>query len=150
MTRRKDDESDGCDDDMKEGGRAKMRDDEEGKTEEGRTAGGGSSSALMRIEPSSFRSDVPLEFVREVARAGAVAEAGHVEGGAAARHRDWQLVMVRRQLEKFQVSSACSSRLTRPCGIGQCDRWWCLAGKDSQESHHSMIIGCWLRGGLMK
>jgi len=30
--------------------------------------------------------DVPLEFVREVARARAVAEAGHVEGGAAARH----------------------------------------------------------------
>ena len=29
--------------------------------------------------------DVPLEFVREVARASAVAEAGHVKGGAAAR-----------------------------------------------------------------
>lgn len=30
--------------------------------------------------------DVPLEFVREVACASSVAEAGNVEGGAAARH----------------------------------------------------------------
>lgn len=32
--------------------------------------------------------NVPLEFVREVARASAVAEAGHVECRAAARHDD--------------------------------------------------------------
>lgn len=30
--------------------------------------------------------DVPLEFVREVACASSVAEAGNVEGGTAARH----------------------------------------------------------------
>jgi hypothetical protein len=30
--------------------------------------------------------DIPFELVGEVASAGAVAEAGHVKGGAAARH----------------------------------------------------------------
>lgn len=30
--------------------------------------------------------NVPLEFVRKVARASAVAEAGHVKGGSVARH----------------------------------------------------------------
>ena len=36
-----------------------------------------------------LRGDVPFEFVCEIARARALAEAGHVEGGAAAaRHVD--------------------------------------------------------------
>jgi len=35
---------------------------------------------------SSPCEDVPLEFVRKVARARAVAEAGHVKSGAVTRH----------------------------------------------------------------
>jgi hypothetical protein len=64
----------------KEGGGG--RDDEEG---EECNRGRGPSSKLT-IEPSPCLLDVPLEFVREVARASAVAEAGHVKGRPVARH----------------------------------------------------------------
>jgi hypothetical protein len=39
----------------------------------------------MIESPSKF-VDIPLELVREVSRARAMAEAGHVEGGATTRH----------------------------------------------------------------
>lgn len=68
------------------------RDDEGGKDGGEKGGGGrqekvrGGSSSKLVIEPSAWWLDVPLEFVREVARARAVAEAGHVEGGTGARH----------------------------------------------------------------
>jgi hypothetical protein len=42
------------------------------------------------IESIAEVLDVPLEFVCKVARASAVAEAGHVERGAVARHCEVQ------------------------------------------------------------
>lgn len=50
------------------------------------------SMACRVVEPpvAGLRGDVPFEFVGEVARASALTEASHVEGGAAAaRHDDY-------------------------------------------------------------
>lgn len=49
-----------------------------------------------------FRENVPLELVGKVAGASAVAEPGHVEGRAVARHGDDVVAMaVSRKKEKF-------------------------------------------------
>ncbi len=64
--------------------------EEGGKTEEredGRRKAIGAKTGLEVDDRGiAVVLNVPLEFVREVARASAVAEAAHVEGGAVARH----------------------------------------------------------------
>lgn len=73
--------------------------------------------------------DVPLEFVREVARASSVAEAGHVEGRPVARHDGAFFGDVSRMgllrwegggsLRKILVSALCL-RVRHLCGPSPC------------------------------
>jgi hypothetical protein len=67
----------------------------------GRGSGGGGGREDESIL-SMFRENVPLELVGKVAGASAVAEPGHVEGRAVARHGDDVVAMaVSRKKEKF-------------------------------------------------
>lgn len=111
--------SDGGEDKWREGGRGCATTRREGRRSRGRTVRGGRrSNTELEVDDRAIAvvSNVPLEFVREVARASAVAEAGHVEGGSAARH-DVELSSCRASgwvkgrgaiepREKFQVSAA--------------------------------------------
>jgi hypothetical protein len=64
------------------GGRAEVGDDEGGRRRRGRQEK--ASRTGLGVDGAIAVVNVPLEFVREVARASAVAEAGHVEGGPVA------------------------------------------------------------------
>lgn len=79
--------SDGGEDKWR-GGRRGATTRREGRRRRGRTAGGRQSKTELEVDDRAIAVvlNVPLEFVREVARASAVAEAAHVEGSAVARH----------------------------------------------------------------
>lgn len=82
-----------------EGGKTEEREDGRRKAIEAKTGlevDGGASAVVL---------NVPLEFVREVARASAVAEAAHVEGSPIARHGCCRAV------EFWEIQSQARARL---------------------------------------